>query len=43
MNWLTKAVYNALKIYKEVIELFPDTEKASRSQSYINQLEGAQE
>ncbi len=34
---------NALKIYKEVIELFPDTEKASRSQSYINQLEGAQE
>lgn len=29
---------NALAIYQQVIELFPNTEKANRSQSYINDL-----
>ncbi len=33
---------NAMKIYRQVIKLFPDTEKASRSQSFINELEGQQ-
>ena len=32
---------NALKVYKKVIELFPNTEKANRSQSYINELNGS--
>ncbi len=31
---------NAVKIYKQVIELFPNTEKANRSQSYLNELTG---
>ena len=34
---------NALKIYEQVIELFPDTEKANRSQSFINDLKSTQE
>jgi TolA-binding protein len=29
---------NALATYQQVIELFPNTEKANRSQSYINDL-----
>ena len=29
---------NAIETYKKVIELFPGTEKADRSQSYINEL-----
>ena len=31
---------NALKVYKQVIEQFPNTEKANRSQSYMNELSG---
>ena len=29
---------NAIAIYQQVIELFPNTEKANRSQSYINEM-----
>ncbi|MCR4587773.1 MAG: tetratricopeptide repeat protein [Lachnospiraceae bacterium] len=29
---------NALKIYQQVIDLFPNTDRATRSQQYINQL-----
>lgn len=34
---------NALKIYKQVIELFPNTEKANHSQSFVNEIEAAQQ
>ena len=29
---------NAIATYTQVIELFPNTEKANRSQSYINEM-----
>lgn len=33
---------NALATYQQVIELFPDTEKANRSQAYINDINAQQ-
>jgi tetratricopeptide (TPR) repeat protein len=32
----------AIAVYEKIIELFPSTERASRSQSYINELKEAE-
>jgi tetratricopeptide (TPR) repeat protein len=31
---------DALEIYEQVVELFPNTEKARKSQSYIKEIRG---
>ena len=32
---------SAVSVYKQVIELFPDTEKARKSQKYIEDIQGS--